>query len=88
MICSVLKVVYFLCTVWGIFVHSHTQPYPKQGIKKFLRYLSIALVLSLTLQSLTSLCHVTKHQDFEYGKYKWKFKCGTFKAALDNVRYL
>jgi hypothetical protein len=45
----------------GIFLHSHTQPDPKQGIKKFRRHLSTTFVPSLTLQSLTSLCYVTKH---------------------------
>jgi hypothetical protein len=38
-ICSVLKVVYFLRKVWGIFLHYHTQTAdPKQGIKKFLTF--------------------------------------------------
>jgi hypothetical protein len=57
---TVLKVVYFLRTtflrkkkkkkkkkartVWGIFLHSHTQSDPKQGIKKFLRHFPTALV--------------------------------------------
>jgi hypothetical protein len=31
-------------TVWGIFLHPHTQPAPKQGIKKFLRHLPTTLV--------------------------------------------
>jgi hypothetical protein len=32
--------------------------WPKQGIKKFLRHLLTTLVSSLTLQSMTSLCHL------------------------------
>jgi hypothetical protein len=46
---SVLKVVYFLRTVWGIFLHSHTQPDREQGIKKFLRHLPTTLVPSPNL---------------------------------------
>jgi hypothetical protein len=38
------------CTVWGIFLHFHTQHNPKQGIKKFLRHFPTTLVPSLTLQ--------------------------------------
>jgi hypothetical protein len=52
---SMLKVVYFLPTIWGIFLHFHTQPDQKQGIKKFIRHLPATIVPSLTLQSLTSL---------------------------------
>jgi hypothetical protein len=37
-------------TVWGIFLHSHTQSDPKQGIKKFLRHFPPALVPLLTLR--------------------------------------
>jgi hypothetical protein len=37
-------------TFWGIFLHSHTQSDPKQGIKKFLRHFPTALVPSLTLR--------------------------------------
>jgi hypothetical protein len=37
-------------TVWGIFLHSHTQSDPKQGIKQFLRHFPTALVPSLILQ--------------------------------------
>jgi hypothetical protein len=37
-------------TVWGIFLHSHTQSDPKQGIKKFLRHFPTALIPSLTLR--------------------------------------
>jgi hypothetical protein len=37
-------------TVWGIFLHSHTQSDPKQGIKKFLRHFPTALAPSLTLR--------------------------------------
>jgi hypothetical protein len=37
-------------TEWGIFLHSHTQPDPKQGIKKILRHFPTTLVPSLTLQ--------------------------------------
>ena len=37
-------------TIWGIFLHSHTQPAPKQGIKIFLRHFTTTLVPSLTLQ--------------------------------------
>jgi hypothetical protein len=47
---SVLKVVYFLRTVWDIFLHSHTQPDPKQGIKKFLRHYTY---YSRTITNLT-----------------------------------
>jgi hypothetical protein len=58
---SVLKVVYFLHIVWSIFLYSHTQPDQKQDIKN----LPTTLVPSLTLQRLTSFCHVTKHRDVE-----------------------
>jgi hypothetical protein len=44
------------------------QPEQKQGTKKFLRHLPTTFVPSLTLQSLISLCHATKHPDLEYGK--------------------
>jgi hypothetical protein len=64
----VLKIVHFLRTVWGTSLHLNTEPDPKQGIQKFLTYLPATFVPSLTLQSLTSLRHVTKHRDFEYGK--------------------
>jgi hypothetical protein len=37
-------------TVWGIFLHPHTEPAPKHGIKIFLRYFPATLVPSLTLQ--------------------------------------
>jgi hypothetical protein len=47
---SSLKVVYFLRTVWGTFLHSHTQPDTKEGIKNFPRHFSTTLVPSLTLQ--------------------------------------
>jgi hypothetical protein len=41
-----------------------------------------------TLQSLTSLCHLTKHPRSRIWQMVGeKFKCGTFKAALDDVRY-
>jgi hypothetical protein len=55
MVHSVLKVVYFLRkkqmhTIWGIFLHFHIQPDPKQGIKKFCRHFSTTLVPSLTVQ--------------------------------------
>jgi hypothetical protein len=39
-----------MCTVWGMFLNSHTQPDPKQSIKKFLRHLTTALLSLLTLQ--------------------------------------
>jgi hypothetical protein len=78
---SVLKVVYFLCTVWGIFLHSHTQPDPKQGIKKFLRHWPSTLVSSLTLQSLTSLINVTKHRKLKYGKW-WAKKSSVRLSKL------
>jgi hypothetical protein len=44
---SVLKVVYFLRTIWGIFLHFHTQSAPNQGIKKFLCHFPSTLVPSL-----------------------------------------
>jgi hypothetical protein len=53
-ILSVLKVVYFLRTVWSIFLHPHTQPDPKQSIKKFLghiHHVPTTPVPSLTLLS-------------------------------------
>jgi hypothetical protein len=36
--------------VWVIFIHFHTKPDSKQGIKKFLRHFPTTLVPSLTLQ--------------------------------------
>jgi hypothetical protein len=67
------------------------QSAPKQGIKKFLCYLPTTRTIT-TLQSFTSLCHVTKYRDLEYMANDTpvgeKFKCGTFKAALNDVRYL
>jgi hypothetical protein len=44
---SVLKVVYFLLTVWGVFLHSHTQSGTKQRIKTFVCHLPTTLVPSL-----------------------------------------
>jgi hypothetical protein len=37
-------------TTWGIFLHSYTQPHPKQGMKKILRHFLNTLKPPLTLQ--------------------------------------
>jgi hypothetical protein len=37
-------------TLWDIFLHPHTQPAPKQGIKIFLRHLTTTRVPSLILK--------------------------------------
>jgi hypothetical protein len=63
-------------------------------IRSVLRYQKIPMSFTYysrtitTLQSLTSIFHVTKHRDLKYGMIGEKFKCGTCKAALDDVRYL
>jgi hypothetical protein len=82
------KVVYFLCMVWGIFLHFHILSDLKQGIKKFLRHLPTAFIPSLTLLSLISFCQWPKIEISNMANDKWKFNCGTFKATLDDVRYL
>jgi hypothetical protein len=90
----VLKVVYFLRTKkrarFGvcIFLHFHTQPDPKQGIKKFLRHLPSTLVPSLTLQIsdivqsnfesqtlefFAIICHVRDFNVWSSGKGKSNF---------------
>jgi hypothetical protein len=75
----------------GIFLHFHTQPDPKQGIKKFLYEFTFyfptftnftkfdfPLPCDQTLRSLNIIWQMISE----------KFKCGTFKAALDDVKYL
>jgi hypothetical protein len=42
-------------TVWDIFLHSHSQPDPKQGIKKLQRHFPATLVLSIT--NLANIWH-------------------------------
>jgi hypothetical protein len=74
---SVLKVVYFLRTVWGIFLNFHTQSDPKQGIKKFPNTFTYN---SRTITNLTKLdfplpCDQTLKSRI------WQMlskKCGTF----------
>jgi hypothetical protein len=85
---SVLKVVYFLRTFWDIFLHSHTQPDPKQGIKIFLWHLLTTFAPSLTLQVSLPFATWPNIDISNMANDKRKFKCGTFNAALDIVRYL
>jgi hypothetical protein len=75
-------------TVWGIFLHSHTQPDLNHSIKKFLRHFHSTLVPSLTLQisdivqsSLEShtlefsliICHIRDLDVWSDGKWKSNF---------------
>jgi hypothetical protein len=87
---SELKVLHFLRTVWGICLHFHKQSTPKQGIKKFLCHLP-------TCTTLVPSLHVPYKFDFFLSRDQtsrsriWqiireKFKCETFKAALNDVK--
>jgi hypothetical protein len=77
-----------MCTVWGIFLHFHTQLDLKQAIKKFVRHFPSILVPSLTLQisdiiqsSLENpthkfsliICHVRDLDVWSCGKGKSNF---------------
>jgi hypothetical protein len=82
---SVLKVAYFLRMVWDIFLHSHTQSGPKQGIKNsYDIYLLLSYHHYLTKFDFPLLCDQTLRSRVRemIGE---KFKCGIFKAALDNM---
>ena len=55
--------------VWGIFLYSHTQPVPKQGIKIFLTHFTTTLsnivqssLASPTLEFFAIICH-NRHID-------------------------
>jgi hypothetical protein len=78
---SVLKV-YFLRTktrsFWGMFVHSHTQPDPKQGMKKILRHFATTFVPTLTLQ-ISGIVHGSlespTHECFAYHLIYSRSRC-------------
>jgi hypothetical protein len=83
---SALKVMHFLRSIWDMY--SHTQPDQKQGIKKFVRHLPTTFVPLLTLQSWFPFATWPSIEISNMANDKRKFKCGTFKAGLDDIRYL
>jgi hypothetical protein len=90
MIPPALKVVYFLRTVWGIFLYSHTKPDPKQStcIKKFLRHLPSTIVPSVHLKKFEfPLPHDQTSRSRIWLQISEKFRCGNFNAALNKLSH-
>jgi hypothetical protein len=61
----------FLVHGWGIFLHSHSQPDLKQGIKKFLKHIPTNLIQSLTMLTSRIRQMMAKNSSVGFSKLLW-----------------